>query len=1488
MNLTGIRQQVFLDRYAKKDEAGAPLEQTPEEMWRRVAHAVAEVEPKAKRDLWEEKFYTAMQDFVFVPGGRILSGAGTGYKVTYYNCFVIPSPQDSRGGILKTLGQMVEIMSRGGGVGINLSSLRQRGSRVSKVNGFSSGPCNWAELFSVATKDIIQQGGCFATGTRIMTHRGLIPIEEIVFDNGRYFAATHKGLKEVTARFDNGVKDVYEVTAASGLSVAVTGEHKMLTFDKNGEFYQKPLRDFRVGEHVVLLLGEWRDDVPFVPLSTTIPKPSKFSNGRKNIVLPTEFTEDLAFLVGVYHADGSKIADEYSPIGKGIRIAMAKDRPEDLKTLLRVIARCFAIEHKLHHGDGAVWDVEIFSRALNEYLANNKLMKTSSVTVAVPEQVFRSPKSVVAAYIAGVFMGDGTNRGGKGGLRITTVSRQFAQELQLLLINLGIPSKINVQERQKQGWRTLYTVTVNGAVFMKRFARILAPWTEKVNDHPVSVRDGAFGWPFNVVNRFAYLANFQRTMARTNPTTSQKATLFLQEHVQSIHETDLPDVELLASCVPDTITAITPKGVASVYDLEVADTHLLSGNGFYTSNSRRGALMLMLWDWHPDIEEFITVKQDLARINGANLSVCVSDTFMDAVKNDSDWDLVFPDTKDPDYDTKWDGYLPNWIALGKKPIVHKTVKARKIWDLVAEAAWKSAEPGVVFMERYNKRFNNYYWEYINCVNPCVTGDTMVTTASGEIAARDLVVGDTILTPKGFKTIDKVYNNGKQRIYQVNFSDGGHLRATADHQLRVVGSDGGEEWKKIIEITPGDSVRKLVFLGAADHCGERNEGNRDEQEQHDNHHQILGIEGSDVHNYNFAFLADTKLKYQQAILTAVPQSIADTEPVSTPVRMGGSTASANTTWPMSAVISESFLSSQRVSKGNFIAEETKTHHMMTSTRMIEEIVIDGKRIGSSKTCVASILDTGSFEDVYDVHEPETLTWVTNGYVSLDCGEEGLPNWGVCNLCSINLAALVGENGEMDYVRLADVAKTIVRFQDDVVDADFYVFDEIKDRQLKGERRIGLGTMGLGDALIKMKLRYGSEVCLSVIDKMYKIIRDAAYDASVDIAKEKGPFPKIDVKKHLDGYFIKELPDEIRKKMKKHGVRNSVILQQAPTGTTSLLAGVSSGIEPVYEFEFIRRDRMGEHIIRHPLYDAWVEQFKKTNGREPTKEDRPSYFVSANDLTPEDHVYVQAGIQKYVDASISKTVNAPRGHTIEDVKRLYTLAYELGCKGIAYMREGSRLGVLTRKEDTKQDEVKVGTQYVPEVKPRPMVVNGSTYQVETPVGQAYITINTNGGKQPVELFVNVGKAGSDVTAMAEALGRLASLMLRIASPLTPMDRIHKIAAELIGIGGARSLGFGENRVRSLPDAVAKVIDRHFGFFGKSNGVHTANRINSHTETTPQQLPNVEPAEKPFTVPTQQMVSVEKRMVTVDLCPSCGEGSLVFEESCKKCYSCGYSEC
>src|SRR5262249_45744483 len=292
-----------------------------------------------------------------------------------------------------------------------------------------------------------------------------------------------------------------------------------------------------------------------------------------------------------------------------------------------------------------------------------------------------------------------------------------------------------------------------------------------------------------------------------------------------------------------------------------------------------------------------------------------------------------------------------------------------------------------------------------------------------------------------------------------------------------------------------------------------------------------------------------------------------------------------------------------------------------------------------------------------------------------------------------------------------------------------------------RRTGLGTMGLADALIKMQIAYGSEASLPVIERIYSTIRDAAYEASADNAREKGAFPDFDSEKYMQGKFIQRLPKHIQDKIRANGTRNAVLLTQAPTGTTSLLAGVSSGIEPVYDFAMIRRDRTGEHILYHPLLQKW----RDTHSNEVT----PDYFVSSKDLSPEEHVRVQAMVQRYTDSSISKTVNAPNHHTVEEVQTLYRLAYEMGCKGVTYYRDGSRDAVLTRVEDekkaaeaSKQTEtpqaptIEMVTSIHEGIKQRPAVVQGYTRQVRAPEGKINITINSD-EQGPFEVFVNVGK-------------------------------------------------------------------------------------------------------------------------------------------------------
>ncbi len=553
------------------------------------------------------------------------------------------------------------------------------------------------------------------------------------------------------------------------------------------------------------------------------------------------------------------------------------------------------------------------------------------------------------------------------------------------------------------------------------------------------------------------------------------------------------------------------------------------------------------------------------------------------------------------------------------------------------------------------------------------------------------------------------------------------------------------------------------------------------------------------------------------------------------------------------------------------------------------------------------------------EQSPMWYAENIRCTNPCGEQPIPAGAVCNLGALNLACYVDEHGQLLEAELAQDAACAVRFLDDVIDATPYFSELHVQMQREGTRRVGLGTMGLADALIKMHVAYGSADSLEVIDRIYGTIRDAAYRQSVELAEEKGPCGFFEKEKYLNGAFIQALPDDIREGISQHGIRNGVLMTQAPTGTTSLLAGVSSGIEPVFDFAMKRTDRIGEHIIYHPLFQAWLA--------EHPGEDKPSYFVSVKELTPEEHVAVQARVQQYTDASISKTVNGPSDNSIDDVKRLYMLAYDLGCKGVTYYRDGSRDAVLTsfaandktsgKSEDNhvvsdmidavvaavavdvddQVPESRLGgtsttASNLPEwmlqgqLKRRPSEMAGYTLNVAAPEGKVNITINSD-IDGPLEVFVNIGRAGSDVAALAEALGRLISLQLRLPSTMSQEDRLRQVANQLRGIGGSRSIGFGKQRVASLPDAVAQAIYRHIEEHPLSRAGESEKQF---ADPTSEEVVNSSGESNGHSGHETQLVSPTRfPTLTGNLCPQCGSaGSYVMEEGCRKCHNCGYSEC
>jgi ribonucleoside-diphosphate reductase alpha chain len=1165
--LEGVRAKVFMDRYSLKDQAGKPIETTPEEMWRRVARGIAAVEETdEKRQLWEDRFYDVMADFKFVPGGRILAGAGTPHAVTYYNCYVISQPEDSRSGIFDNLKILVEIMARGGGVGVNLSSLRPKGSYIKTVNGHSSGPVSWAELYSVTTGDVIQQGG-----------------------------------------------------------------------------------------------------------------------------------------------------------------------------------------------------------------------------------------------------------------------------------------------------------------------------------------------------------------------------------------------------------------------------------------SRRGALMLMLDDDHPDVETFITAKRIDPRTNSpvaiehANISVAVSDDFMQAVKDDADWALQFPTRAN----------VAAHPELASQVKVYKTVKARDIWRKICESAWATAEPGLVFMERCQTRSNTWYYENIRCVNPCVTGYTLIYTSDGlrradELAREGQQLG--VVTDGRFghaattAVASAVFPTGTKLVYSLRTKEGYRLRATADH--RVMTPRG---WVELQALQAGDKIHILNRKGGFGSAGSAELGRTlgwligDGTIKADK--AVLSFFGREKHELAPRFAADvntivgplaaTRREYAVGVIDlperdearvgsarlravaamhglvetkhqAPAQVLAGSEEMQRgflqalftadgSVQDGGAKGgtvrlASNHVALLEGVqqlllnfgIASRIYRNRRpihlqslpdgqggykeylcaaqhelaIAKQNLSTFATEINFLMDYKReALADYIGRGKRGPYAETFVATVesVEADGVEEVFDLTEPLTHSFVANGIVVHNCGEQPLGEFAVCNLGAMNVSAYAhGEAGAatFDYAALAQDSRVALRFLDNVIDANDYFLEENAKAQL-GTRRTGLGTMGLADALIKLGIPYGSPEAVEFIERAYATIRDAAYDMSADIAAEKTPAPDFVADKFLDGYFVKTLPDAVRDKIAAHGIRNVVLLTQAPTGTTSLLAGVSSGIEPVFSFAMKRVDRTGEHMMYHPLLQQWKDAHPDA--------ETPGYFVCSSDLTPEEHIAVQATVQRFTDSSISKTCNAPNDHTVEQVDNLYMLAYEQGCKGITYYRDGSRDAVLTHIKDEKKAEAPAAPAAellapvmppLPKtIRPRPAVLHGYTRNIKAPEGTVNITVNSD-DEGPLEVFINVGRSGSDVAALAEALGRLLSITLRIPSPMPQDDRLREISTQLRGIGGSRSIGFGPEQIRSLPDAVGKALGEH---------------LDGHPalQPPPMQLPLAPAGQMPAKASAPSGLNGHGGLngnghgnslgdlgatykMTGNLCPECGSSTLVYEEGCKKCLSCGHSEC
>ena len=474
----------------------------------------------------------------------------------------------------------------------------------------------------------------------------------------------------------------------------------------------------------------------------------------------------------------------------------------------------------------------------------------------------------------------------------------------------------------------------------------------------------------------------------------------------------------------------------------------------------------------------------------------------------------------------------------------------------------------------------------------------------------------------------------------------------------------------------------------------------------------------------------------------------------------------------------------------------------------------------------------------------------------CAEQPLPDGGCCNLGALNLERFVDSNGNFDFDGFKETTAVGARFLDNVIDYNLerHALEEQKQNAMN-DRRVGLGILGLGDMLVKMGIKYDSDEALDTINKIMEIHRDTAYETSAELAKEKGQFPNFDWEGYSESLFVQDLPKELQEKIKNHGVRNCTLTTVAPTGSGAIVARVTSGVEPIFATSYQRKvkknDSLGKEFDTFTVYHPVVKEMFGTD------ENLPDYVVTAHNVDPYFRVKMQGEVQKYIDSSISSTVNLAEETTVDTVADIYMTAYKANLKGITVYREGSREGILITNEKSSENESETVTEEKKSARMRPTTTAGQTRRMRTGDGTLYITVNEDENGL-CEVFTTIGKAGGTVAAQTEAISRLISLSLR--SGVDP----NSIINQLKGISGPNPTWEDGQLILSTPDAIGRALET----FVNGDAPQKDNKS---------QFEIADDNPSPTKIKADGMY-----------CKECDTHGIVDEGGCLVCKDCGWSKC